>query len=247
MGEFRDTETQGPLRLELRSVDGRDFTVLRQIDYQSDRFAQPFTVPADLANFTTDLASVPTVFTWLVPISGKFLPAAVLHDALIHEGQYLGPALDRTEADLIFRESMIELGTGPVRAWLMWSAVTVTTIRKSPQWTRRAALWLLIGVIAVLGVLATGDLFDLWSILPWMAERPFIQELAYGGAFAVAIPPLLALTWGKQWAAGTILGIALALLLHVTVILLALYGAYATLEWAVRKFRVRLGHDQQRR
>ncbi|UJH70652.1 DUF1353 domain-containing protein [Ornithinimicrobium sp. INDO-MA30-4] len=238
MGDFTDTQTGGPLRLELRSVDGRDFSVLRQISYHSDRFDDCFTVPADLATFTTDLASVPTVFTWLVPVSGTFLPAAVLHDALLDDA-YLGPRVDRIKADLIFRESMIELGTGTVRAWLMWSAVTVGTMRKSPSIARKIVLWMLIGVIAVLGALATGDLFDVWSVLPWMGDRPLWQELALGGLFAVLIPPVLASSWGKQWAAGTIVGLALAVLLHVTLVLLALYAGYEALERLLRKRQVR--------
>ena len=34
-GEFFDAETGGLLRLELRSVDGRDFSLLRRFGYRS--------------------------------------------------------------------------------------------------------------------------------------------------------------------------------------------------------------------
>ncbi len=230
MGEFFDAQDGRELRLELRSVDGRDFTLLRQIGYQGDGYDEPFVVPADLARFATDLASVPRVFTWLVPKSGSFLPAAVLHDALVEEHDYLGPRVDRTEADLIFREAMIELGTGKVRAWLMWSAATCATMWRGRRWTDRSALILLVAVVTILGVLATLDIFDVWDVLPWMGQQPWPAELAGGAFFALVVPSVLARTWGARWPAGVVLGLALAFLLHVTVVLLLLYLGYLGLE-----------------
>src|SRR5690606_389639 len=91
VGHFFDWQDGGPLRLELRSIDGRDFTLLRRIGYRSRRYDEPFGVPADPEHFTTDLASVPWMFGWLVPRSGEFTPAAVLHDGLVLPGGYLGP------------------------------------------------------------------------------------------------------------------------------------------------------------
>src|SRR5262245_34215965 len=41
------------------------------------------TVPPPNEKFTTDLASVPSLLTWLVPKSGAHLPAALIHDGLI--------------------------------------------------------------------------------------------------------------------------------------------------------------------
>lgn len=233
MGRFFDVENGGPLRLELRSVDGLDFTVLRQIGYDADGYDESFTAPADLRTFTTDLASVPSIFTWLVPRSGRFLPAAVLHDSMILPDQYIGPRVDRSEADLIFREAMIGLGTGKVRAWLMWSAVTVATMWKSPEPAKRAALVATIGVVTLLGLLATLDLFDVWDVLPWMAERSTLAELAGGALFAVIVPTVLSVGWGRQRLAGLIIGIALALLLHVTVVLGVLVMGYLALERAL--------------
>lgn len=230
MGRFFDVEEGGPLRLELRSIDGRDFTLLRQIGYEADGYEESFTAPADLLTFETDLASVPSVFTWLVPKSGLFLPAAVLHDALIEPGQYIGPRIDRMEADRIFRAAMIGLGTGKVRAWLMWSAVMVRTMWVGSQIRQRIALIATLGVVTVLGVMATLDLVDVWNVLPWMGERPTVAELAGGAVFALVVPSLLALGWGRAWPAGLIVGVALAWLLHVTITLALLYVAYLGVE-----------------
>lgn len=230
MGEFFDAVDGGPLRLELRSVDGRDFSLLRRIGYTTQEYPQPFVVPRDLDDFATDFASVPHLFTWLVPRSGEFLPAAVLHDALVRPGRYTGPDVTRHEADRIFRRAMIGLGTGRVRAWLMWSAVTIGTLWSSGSLARRTLLVSLIGLVAVLGTAATLDFFDLVNVLPWMGARPWPVELALGAAFAVIVPSVLALTWGRLWPAGVIVGVALALLLHVTAALLVVYGVYLVLE-----------------
>lgn len=233
MSEFFDAQDGGALRLELRSVDGRDFTLLRRIGYRAQGYDEPFVVPVDLERFSTDLASVPRVFTWLVPRSGPFLPAAVLHDAMIGEQDYFGPPVDRTQVDLIFREAMIELGTGKVRAWLMWSAVTCATMWDGRRLIDRIAVVLLIGAVAILGITATLDLLDGWSVLPWMGQQPWPTEVANGAFFALVIPSVLAGTWGARWRAGVIVGVSLAFLLHVTIVLLALYVGYLGLERAV--------------
>lgn len=239
MSGFFDAEDSGRLRLELRSVDGEDFRLLRRIGYRSDDYDEPFVVPADLATFSTDLASVPRVFTWLVPRSGDFLPAVVLHDALVEPGDHLGPPVDRTSADTIFRKAMIDLGTGRVRAWLMWSAASTATMSKGGRWRHRLPLVLLLGLVTVLGVLATIDLLDLAVLLPWMGERPLLAELVNGALFAVLVPAVLSFTWGPRRQAGLILGVALALLLHVTVVLLLLYAGYLALERVVSGRTVR--------
>lgn len=240
MGEFFDAQEGGPLRLELRSVDGRDFHLLRQIGFCSEHYEECFVVPEDLRRFTTDLASVPSLFTWLVPKSGDFLPAAVLHDGLTRPDAFIGPALgrdgepfDRAEADLVFREAMIGLGTGRVRAWLMWSAVTLNTMWHSRRATARIQLVGLLAVVALLGVLATLDFFDVWDVLPWMGQLVWWREMLQGAVGALVIPAALGLTWGQHWRAGVITGVTLAFLLHVTVALFALLLAYQGVERVV--------------
>lgn len=227
MGHFYDHAEGGPLRLELRSIDGRDFTMLRRLAYRSPDYDEPFVVPADLESFATDLASVPSVLTWLVPRSGDFTPAAVLHDAIIYPGAYEGPEVDRFEADRVFRVAMIELGTGRVRAWTMWTGVSIGTLWHTG---RRPQVAGLLGIVSLLGVMATLDLLDIWNVVPWMGERPLWQELLGGALGAVVIPAVLALTWGRVVLAGVIAGVLLAFLLHVTVVILLLYGGYRLLE-----------------
>jgi len=226
----------------------REFRMTRRIGYH-DRVFGELLMPGDLDSFETDLTSVPAVFAWLVPKTGAHLPAALLHDGLVYSpGQppsYVsteGHDIDRADANRVFRDAMADTGTGRVRRWLMWSAVTAATMIQGRgtrwgswrRWHYRMAALGTILVIALLGIAATVDLLDVrpaWiPPVPWMGEQGLLAELAAGGAAAVTLPFLLALTWGRFWKAGAILGISLALLLHVTVAILGLTLLYQVVE-----------------
>ncbi|GAA1476531.1 hypothetical protein GCM10009623_09770 [Nocardioides aestuarii] len=223
-----------------------EFRLERRIGYD-DRELGELLVPADGA-FRTDLTSVPWLFTWLVPKTGAHLPAALLHDGLV--GGADGPAsyvsteghvVHRDVADRVFRDAMADTGTGPVRRWLVWTAVATATIfvgsggwSRARTWAHRVAAATTIAVVVVVGTLATVDLLDAGVALPWMGERPWWSELVGGAAGAVAIPFLLGLAWGRFRVAGAVLGVLLALLLHVTVALLLLTGLYQAVERLAR-------------
>lgn len=228
--------------LDRHSVEGHEqFALERRIAYRDRHFGE-LLVPADTVTFRTDLTSVPTLFTWLVPKTGAHLPAALLHDGLCfgddEQPTFVsteGHAIDRVEANQIFRDAMADTGTGVVRRWLVWSAVTTATLVQGEQvpwrtpttWRHRAVIGLSLLVVTVLGVLATLDLFDLGGIeLPWMGDRPWWLELPGGLAGAIAIPLVMGLAWGRFRVAGWVMGIGLAVLLHVTVGLLAVTGLY---------------------
>jgi hypothetical protein len=224
------------------------FAMLRRVGY-ADRHLGELLVPADPARFTTDLTSVPTVFAWLVPRTGRHLPAALVHDALVaHTGEpaYVsrGGRVDRVEADRVFRDAMADTGTGVVRRWLAWSAVTLATIVVAPGaqlpwgpavgwWRRGVAVGSLL-LIGWLGWCASWDLMDRGAWLavpvPWMPESTPGVELAHGAAGAVVVPLLLGLLWGRFRVAGAVLGVGLALLLHVTVLVAALTLLYRAVE-----------------
>ena len=245
-------------RQVLEDTSGRQreaFVLRRRIAYD-DRHCGEIIVPPSFATFSTDLTSVPALFTWLVPKTGAHLPAALLHDGLIWNPQqetptYIstaGRTIDRVEADRIFRDGMGDTGTGLVRRWLVWTAVTLATMW-STDGTSTSTLgrayyrWIMIAtVVSVvwLGYVGTADLFDRtehwWPTyeLPWMGDRSFIAELLTGAAGAIVIPLLLGLLWGKFIRAGWIAGVGMALLLHVTVGVLAVTVLYAGLEWIAR-------------
>jgi hypothetical protein len=224
------------------------FRMLRRIGYRDEEYGE-ILVPADLATFETDFASVPTLLTWLVPKTGAHLPAALVHDGLVGDNDYVATErpgadpIDRVGADLVFRRAMRDSSIPVIRRWLVWSAVTLGTIWYGSEcWSRwrharylAAAVGTLV-VVATLGVIATLDLFDVVAWLPWMgAGRGFLLELVGGFAGAIVIPLLLGLSWGRFAIAGAVTGIALAVLLHVTVLLLAVTALYQAAERVARR------------
>lgn len=223
------------------------FEMERRIAYH-DRHLGELLVPRETGSFRTDLTSVPALFTWLVPKTGRHLPASLLHDGLVFEPgteptytSTEGWLVRRSEADRVLRDAMADTGTGVVRRWLVWSAVTTTTMLSGSgtgwptglRWYYRVVAALTVLLIVVLGACATADLLDLRWLpeLPWMGDRPWWLELLGGAAGAVVVPAALGLLWGRFRVAGWVIGISLALLLHVTVVLLTLTGLYWAAEW----------------
>ncbi|MFI6865825.1 DUF1353 domain-containing protein [Nocardia sp. NPDC050406] len=232
--EPRAVEPQPDLTIALdRHFDTRtgreEFRLLRRIGYLDDapNGVGQILVPGNLESWTTDLTSVPWFLTWLVPKTGAHLPAAILHDGLVlnrdEPASYIAErVIHRDEADRIFRDAMAATGTGLIRRWMVWAAVTAATMHHARQvdwtplrkWHYRTALWGTLGVIVLLGLWSTLDILDAPAIpgVPWIAERP-IQALIGGAAGAIAIPLLLGTAWGKFRIAGWIIGPLVALVI----------------------------------
>ena len=239
--------------LERHSEEGVEtFALERRLAYL-DRHLGELLVPAD-PGFRTDLTSVPALFTWLVPKTGAHLPAALLHDALVvgraDPASYVstdGHVVDRVAADRIFRDAMADTGTGVIRRWIVWTAVTVATIfvgravpwSRARHWSYRIAAGATIATILHLGYSSTSDLFDRsWFLavdVPWMGDRGWWAEVAGGLAAAIVVPLALSLLWGRLRMAGAIAGVMLAVLLHVTVGLAVICATYVGLERLARR------------
>ncbi|HEY0644365.1 MAG TPA: DUF1353 domain-containing protein [Nocardioides sp.] len=252
-GEPADPGADPRIVLERHTEEGvEDFALERRLGYL-DRHLGELLVPAD-PDFRTDLTSVPALFTWLVPKTGAHLPAALLHDALVagpHDpSSYVstdGHEVDRVTADRIFRDAMADTGTGVIRRWIVWTAVTVATIfvgREVPwsrlkHWSYRVAAGVTIVAILYLGYSSTSDLFDrswLGAVdVPWMGDRPWWVEVAGGLSGAIVLPLALSLLWGRLRMAGAIAGVMLAVLLHVTVGLAVIGATYMALERLARR------------
>lgn len=240
LSQFYDVETGGPIQLQLEQK-GAEFRVLRQFGYRDPKHDDPFVVPDDVETFRTDLASIPPLFSWLVPGVGTHLPAILLHDGLVlgpgEPPTHIGPKVDREEADRILRDAMASLGTPRIRRWLMWTAAILATCWSTlaPSWWWRTRVAGMIAIVVALGSLATLDLIDVWDVLPWMGDRPWWAEVVGGLVFAVIVPLAISTTWGRLWPAGAIAGVTLAFLLHVTVVLFALYNLYWLFETAISR------------
>ena len=235
-----DIGVGSPLEIELnrRFVhDLEEWSLAKRIGYSDRHHAVPFEVPPSPPFvFTSDLTSVPQMFTWLVPKTGAHLPAALLHDGLVwnpatEKQSYVGDTVDRVEADRIFRDAMADLGTPLIRRWLIWSAVSLATVAGLKPRPRAIACYLTLLAVLALGYVATLDLFDKVEVLPWMGDRPWWIELIAGVTLAVVIPAVLSLVWFTEirWA-GFIAGVALAVLLHVTLAIVAITAVYQLAE-----------------
>ncbi len=93
---------------------GDEFVVLEGFRYSDEKYCIFV-----LGGWVTDGATVPRVFWWLFPpIAGKYLEAAILHDAL-----YRSQILTRNEADIIFLKALKSLGVNSFKRWTMYLAV----------------------------------------------------------------------------------------------------------------------------
>lgn len=114
-----------------------------------------FLVPS---SFSTDFASVPQVFMWLVPSTGIHTKAAVLHDYLCR-----GDEVTREDADGIFRRVLREEGVSFPLRWAMWAAVRAGSFMKGASgtsWLR----FLAVLVVAVPFLLVPAVIVGLWSL-----------------------------------------------------------------------------------
>ena len=252
-----------PITVKLRRASGAGpelWFLEDRIAYRDRQFEAAnlpdIVVPRDPTTFKSDLTSVPQLFTWLISRTGIHLPAALLHDALTPpfsardaDGNVLPdwigpPDITQLQADRVFRDAMADLGTPLIRRWMIWSAVSLLTARAVDNGRALLGYFTLAGV-AIVGWLATLDLFDQGSWVPWM-KGSWLRELLQGGVMAVVIPLALAAVWPKGVrAAGAIAGVSIAVLLHVTIAVGIITAAYQLAEfrhrvWAPPSTRLKL-------
>ena len=240
-GEPPRRERPPRIVLERREQGRREvFTMLRRVGYV-DRHLGDLVVPAEPGTFHTDLTSVPSVFAWLVPRTGRHLPAALVHDALVDD-----PAIDRYHADELFRDGMGDLEVGFIRRWLMWTAVTLETIRRRAGLGTKIRTFGSLLLIVLLGAAATVNLATDLTVLPWMgSERGvggFFVEAGFGLAGAVVIPIVLGVVlWAPVRTAGVIAGVSIAVLFHAMLLVGGVYGFYRLLEGTPRRLQQAVG------
>ena len=225
------------------------FTLEQRIRYADpDEPRWRFVVPAADSGFETDLASIPSVATWLVPKDGTHTPAAILHDALVYEPgkprTYEGTSIDREEADLVFREAMRYLEVPALRRWMMWAAVSLATLMTPGEgrrhWYWRVLIPVVVTALLVVGVVSVLDLVDLhrvrvplvgWLVpteLPWMGERAALAELWRGLAAAAIAAAVSSVLWWRRWRVGlTAVLVVIPFAFPLVVASLAYLGYYA--------------------
>lgn len=113
-------------KLWLEDVDGTNWIVAAPFRYESDLLRGIVVVPT---GFETDLASVPRALQGILPASGPYNRASVLHDAgyfgklVTKDGARIH--LVKAKCDLLFREAMLLAGVDPRLAEHMYQLVVV--------------------------------------------------------------------------------------------------------------------------
>ena len=98
----------------------------RSLVYKSDYLGRQVTVPR---GFETDLASVPRIFRFIVPVANaRNRKAAIVHDYLCVHGESKG--VTQKQADKVFREALGVCGIGRYRSACLFYPV------RSYQWLK---------------------------------------------------------------------------------------------------------------
>lgn len=106
--------------LILMAVD-KGWVVVEDFTYTSELLNKDITVPR---GYFTDLASVPRLMRWLVPVANaKNRKASVVHDYLCTHGVELEIVHNQKQADLVFREALGASGLGKVRSGALYYPV----------------------------------------------------------------------------------------------------------------------------
>lgn len=116
--------------LILEDDNGLPYTLHDPLVYVSDRLHCRILVPA---GFKTDLASIPRGLWNVLPKSGPYDKAAVIHDylyqtggrELVLPGKPVGQCIDRGDADGVLKEAMEVCGVGGFRRFTIWSGVRI--------------------------------------------------------------------------------------------------------------------------
>lgn len=199
----------------LQQVDSRHFRLVGSLTYTDGDGPTVVPDPArpDEASWTTDLATIPFVVWGQLAPFGRQTRAAIVHDYACnrtHRDFPRGPAAlrYRERADDRFLHGLLDDRVPRLRAWLMWSGVSIGRITSHAHPVVAALLvaQLVIGsVLLVWAMLGDGWTygFDWVVTVPWRADplvaicwvwvTPWVA-LPRAAALGVLLLPLL---WGR--------------------------------------------------
>jgi len=102
--------------LDLEYLDGRAWRLLAGFEYECVVLERILVIPS---GFLTDFASMPRALWPLLPPTGRYGKAAVVHDFLYRTA---GQAT-RLEADQVLVEAMTALGVSRLTRWAIYAGV----------------------------------------------------------------------------------------------------------------------------
>ena len=170
----------------------------------------------------SNLASIPGWLGWFMRRHGRHTPAALMHDQEVGDAETIKvPYEKRVMADRRVRLALRASGVPPVRAGLMWTAVSFGSRHERPEKkgepdpprTALLDLWLMTALAGV-GLLAYGCFVRDAVLILVALLGPF-----FGG-----------LLWGRMYGAGVIAGFALPLVIAGSVPGIVAYHAYWLVE-----------------
>ena len=105
--------------LDIRYIDGINYELLVSFSYKPpvDIIDKEISVPV---GFVTDFASIPKILWPVLPPTGPYGKAAVLHDWCYRTGM-----VSRLTSDNILYHAALELGTPTFKAWLIYEGVRI--------------------------------------------------------------------------------------------------------------------------
>jgi len=116
--------------------------------------------------FETDLASVPRIFWAIVPPTGLYEDAAVLHDWNLTGGR---GQISSNDADGLFRRTMREAEVQFILRWVMWAGVRWGALKnplRREGWWRESVPVVFITLLVVL--FALGGLALASEVVDWV-------------------------------------------------------------------------------
>ena len=112
-----------------KAVEG-GWELQQELVYDSELLNKQVVVPE---GYVTDLASVPRLLRWAVPVANaKNRRAAVVHDYLCTHGEALGLVRDQKQADKVFREALGVEGLGRFKSGALY--YPVRTFQRIKGW-----------------------------------------------------------------------------------------------------------------
>lgn len=135
------------------------FELVQQVRYQADD--RVFTIPA---GFSTDFASVPRPFVWLLPKYGVYTRAAILHDYLVVE-----KPVSAVEADRLFVRALRDLGTPLIRRWIMWAGVRIGGFLRGSG-PLEVLWWVLVAIPSIVFLAIPALIILIWLVLFYLIE-----------------------------------------------------------------------------
>lgn len=108
--------------LVVEYLDGHNWRLTEEFDFASEILERIVRVPV---GFVTDFASIPRALWTLLPPTGRYGKAAVIHDCLYQFPEAVDPPVNRGQADRTLREGMEALDVNRVVRWIVYSGVRV--------------------------------------------------------------------------------------------------------------------------